>query len=135
MLLLLLTLAVVAGVAAVAAGLVSGGMDDPTSTVPARELPPGPVRRQDVVALRFVPAFRGYRMDQVDAAMDRLGDEIDRLRAEVAERDRRLAASRAGGAGEFDPAPAEPGAPEPGAPQPGARETSAPVGDRPGSHA
>src|SRR4051794_27347958 len=91
LLLLLITLAVVAGIAAVAAGVVTGGLEDPTTSVPARELPPGRVRGSDVTALRFVPALRGYRMDQVDAAMDRLGEEIERLNEELADRDRRLA--------------------------------------------
>jgi DivIVA domain-containing protein len=142
LLLLLLTLAVVAGIAAVAAGLVGGGLDDPTTTVPARELPPGPLRRADVNALRFVPALRGYRMDQVDAALDRLGAELERLQSEIADRERRLArheatasvaASREPGA--LDPAGYEPGyrpGYEPGVPdEAGAPEPGAPVTDRP----
>jgi DivIVA domain-containing protein len=104
LLLLLLALAVVAGVAALAAGVVTGGMDDATTSVPARELPSGRLRGADVAALRFVPALRGYRMDQVDAAMDRLGNEIELLHAELAERDRQLAGPT-GRAGEFDPSP------------------------------
>lgn len=122
--LLLLALAVVAGVAAVAAGIVAGGLDDPTTTVPPRELPPGRPRGADVAALRFVPALRGYRMDQVDAAMDRLGEEIERLHAELADHDRRLAGPVERPATEFDPTPqtrtdtahgehGEPGAPPP----------------------
>ncbi len=125
LLLLLLTLAVVAGVAAVAAGLVGGGLDDPTTTVPRRELPSGPLRRADVTGLRFVPALRGYRMDQVDDALDRLGAEIERLQDEIAERDRRLARLSVSAEG---PAPA-PGAPETGAPTPS--PTPAPASDRP----
>ena len=77
----LLTIAVVAGVAAVASGLVSGGLDEPASPIPERALPEGPLTGQDVADLRFVQAFRGYRMDQVDAAMASLGAELDRLRA------------------------------------------------------
>ena len=79
----LLTIAVVAGVAAVASGLVSGGLDEPASTIPERALPEGPLTGQDVADLRFVQAFRGYRMDQVDAAMAGLAAEIDRLRAQL----------------------------------------------------
>jgi DivIVA domain-containing protein len=79
----LLTIAVVAGVAAVASGLVSGGLDEPASSIPERALPKGPLTGQDVADLRFVPALRGYRMDQVDAAMAGLAAEIDRLRALV----------------------------------------------------
>jgi DivIVA domain-containing protein len=78
---LLLTIAVVAGVAAVAAGVVSGGLGEPASPIPARALPEPPLTGQDVADLRFVQAFRGYRMDQVDAAMDALATELDRLRS------------------------------------------------------
>ena len=80
---LLLALGVVAVVAAVAAGLITDGLDDPTTSIPARRLPPGPITGDEVSRLRFVPALRGYRMDQVDAALDRLGEEIDRLRGEL----------------------------------------------------
>lgn len=107
---LLLLLAVIGGVAAVAAGVITGGLDDPASSVPARELPPGSPTSADVAALRFVPALRGYRMDQVDAAMDRLGTELDRLHAEIADRDRRLAA--------YAPVPADTGPAEPVPPGP-----------------
>ena len=78
----LLMIAVVAGVAAVVSGAVTGhGLDEPASSIPARGLPAGPVTGRDVADLRFVQAFRGYRMDQVDAAMDGLAAEIDRLRS------------------------------------------------------
>jgi DivIVA domain-containing protein len=76
----LLTVAVVAGVSAVVAGVVTGGLNDPTPSIPQRALPSGPLTGQDVADLRFVPALRGYRMDQVDAAMDTLAAEIERLR-------------------------------------------------------
>jgi DivIVA domain-containing protein len=82
----LLTIAVVAGVAAVVSGRVVGsGLDEPASSIPARGLPAGPVTGEDVFRLRFVQAFRGYRMDQVDAAMDGLATEIDRLRSLLGE--------------------------------------------------
>jgi DivIVA domain-containing protein len=41
----------------------------------------------DLVGLRFTPALRGYRMDQVDAVLDRLGQEL-------ADRDEELARLR-----------------------------------------
>lgn len=82
----LLMIAVVAGVSAVVAGVVSGGLSEPASPIPARALPTGPLTGQDVADLRFVQAFRGYRMDQVDAAMDSLAAEVDRLRRLLAER-------------------------------------------------
>lgn len=81
LLMVLLTIAVVAGVAAVVSGMVAGGLDEPTSSIPARGLPDGPVHGGDVSDVRFVQAFRGYRMDQVDQVMDGLAAEIDRLRA------------------------------------------------------
>lgn len=80
---LLLTLAVVAAVAAVVAGRLPGGMPGPSSSVPQVRLPDRPLTGADVDHLRFVPALRGYRMDQVDDAIDRLAREIDRLRALV----------------------------------------------------
>jgi DivIVA domain-containing protein len=81
----LLTILVVAGVAAVAGGLVRGGLEEPASPIPARALPGGPLSGKDVADLRFVQALRGYRMDQVDAAMDQLGAEVDRLQGLLAE--------------------------------------------------
>ena len=51
-------------------------------------LPDGPLRSSDVEALRFPLAVRGYRMAEVDAALERLADELaarDRLLADLAE--------------------------------------------------
>jgi DivIVA domain-containing protein len=76
----LLTIAVVAGVSAVVAGVVSGGLGEPAAPIPARALPDRPLTGQDIADLRFVQALRGYRMDQVDAAMDSLAAEVERLR-------------------------------------------------------
>lgn len=77
---LLLTLAVVAVIVAIALGRLPGGMPEPSSTVAPVRLPSGPLAGTDVHGLRFAPALRGYRMDQVDDALDRLANEIDRLR-------------------------------------------------------
>ncbi len=81
LLMFLLTLAVVAGVVAAVAGRLPGGMPAPATTVPPVRLPDGPITGADVDQLRFVPALRGYRMDQVDDTLDRLAREVDRLRA------------------------------------------------------
>ena len=51
---------------------------------PDLQLPDGPVTADDVEAVRFSTAVRGYRMDEVDAVLARLA-------AELADRDRRLA--------------------------------------------
>lgn len=47
-------------------------------------LPEGPLQPEDVAQLRFALAPRGYRMSEVD-------DVLERVVAELAERDRRLA--------------------------------------------
>ena len=81
---LLLLLAVVAGIAVVAAGRGGAlGTAEPDRS-PRGRLPSGPLDRAAVDGLRFTLAFRGYRMDEVDDALDRLVTEIE-------ERDRRIA--------------------------------------------
>jgi DivIVA domain-containing protein len=85
LLLTLLIMVVIGLVAAVAAGRIGGGLDDPASSLPGRGLPPGPFSLEDVDRVRFSPALRGYRMDEVDDVIDRLVDELRRLEEEVAE--------------------------------------------------
>jgi DivIVA domain-containing protein len=84
----LLAIAVIALAAGVATGRISGGMGAPESSSPFRGLPADGVTAEDVEALRFTPALRGYRMGEVDDVLDRLvqelrgrDDEIARLRA------------------------------------------------------
>lgn len=93
----LVVLAVVAAVAVVAAGLVTGRVEpealvlpEPTSSLPELLLPDGPLEPRDVDNVRFSIGLRGYRMDEVDAVLDRLRDQvadqarqIDELRAEL----------------------------------------------------
>jgi DivIVA domain-containing protein len=55
-----------------------------------------------VRGLRFQQAFRGYRMSEVDWALDRLAAEVDALRARLAVHE-----------GHQAPAPADPEEPEP----------------------
>jgi DivIVA domain-containing protein len=86
--LLVLVLVVIGLVAAVAVGRIGGGMGPQTSTRPYRGLPEGPVGAADVDQVRFSLGLRGYRMDEVDAV-------LDRLREEIRERDEELAAWRA----------------------------------------
>ncbi len=85
---MLVVLAVIAGVAAVALGAVRGGLDEPTATLPDAALPTGPLTAADLGEVRFSLGLRGYRMDEVDAALDRAG-------AELAERDGQIRALRA----------------------------------------
>jgi DivIVA domain-containing protein len=101
----------------------------------ALTLPDRPLEPDDVRALRFPMAPRGYRMAHVDAA-------LDRLRQELADRDRRIALLEAAAEGTAPPAQArvatpedlpvapeplgQPAAPEP-TPPPAARPTPPPV--------
>ncbi|GAB3586607.1 DivIVA domain-containing protein [Calidifontibacter terrae] len=85
---LIVLLVVVAGVAVAAVmGRFSGHLDDAVHTTPFEPLPAGPVTADDVAALRFDQTVRGYRMGQVD-------DVLDRLRAELLERDAEIARLR-----------------------------------------
>ena len=72
-------------------------------------LPTGPVQPEDVAALRFSVAPRGYRMAEVD-------DVLDRLAAELADRDRRLTLLEATVTDGLPPAVSVP-APAPAPPQ------------------
>lgn len=81
---IVLTLAVLGVIFAVAGGRIAVGFDSPSTSIPARALPEGQVSPGDLDTLRFVPALRGYRMDQVDAALDRLREELRRRDEELA---------------------------------------------------
>jgi DivIVA domain-containing protein len=74
----LLTLAVLGVIAAVATGRIAGGLEEPSTSLAPRGLPEGPVAPESLEAVRFSPALRGYRMEEVDAVLDRLGDELAR---------------------------------------------------------
>ncbi len=87
LILLLVALAVVGVTAAVAVGRVRGGMDEPVRSRPDSALPAGRLAADDVARARFSVGLRGYRMDEVDAALDRVQDELR-------ERDHELAALR-----------------------------------------
>ena len=89
--------------AAVVATRDGGQLADAPQDVPDLDLPDGPLRAQDVAGLRFSMAPRGYRMSEVDAVLDRLA-------AELADRDRRL--ERLGAPP--DPADGVPGGDRPG---------------------
>jgi DivIVA domain-containing protein len=82
--LLLVAVVLVAVVAAVAAGRIRGGLEEPLASRPYRPLPEGPLTPDDVDAVELSVAFRGYRMDEVDALLDRLRDELARRDAELA---------------------------------------------------
>lgn len=87
LILLLVALAVVGVAAATAVGRVRGGMDEPVRSRPDHSLPPGRLEPADVGRARFSVGLRGYRMDEVDAA-------LDRVQAALRDRDEELAALR-----------------------------------------
>ncbi len=102
-----LVVLVVAAVAAVAVGHGDGLAVAPPDR---REvsLPAGrPLTGADVAGVGLSVGLRGYRMDEVDDLLARLGAEID----ERAERLRVLEAGRAGSEEPVSPAPASPAAP------------------------
>jgi DivIVA domain-containing protein len=105
LLLTLLVLAVVAAVAAVATGRITGGLDDPGSSLPARLLPEGDVTASDVEGVRFSPALRGYRMGEVDQVLDRLVATLAARDDVIAGLERRLGGPHR--------SPAHPGLPHP----------------------
>ncbi len=47
------------------------------------ELPDDGMTGDDVRSMRFAMALRGYRMSDVDWALERLSEELDRLKAQV----------------------------------------------------
>ncbi len=87
----LLIAAVLFAVAAVAAGrgdlLGAAPRDLADLGLPAKR----PIRSEDLSALRFSMALRGYRMAEVD-------EVLDRVSAELADRDERIATLEAGAA-------------------------------------
>ena len=78
------------GVAAMAAAGGMGQMSrEPVYDTYRQDLPDRPLTAEDIRRLRFGIALRGYAMGQVD-------DVLDRLAAEIAERDARIAELTAG---------------------------------------
>ncbi|WP_073487446.1 DivIVA domain-containing protein [Streptoalloteichus hindustanus] len=62
----------------------------PPGASPTR-LPPEDVTGDDVRALRFQQAVRGYRMSEVDWALEHLAGEVDQLRGRIAELEQEIA--------------------------------------------
>ncbi len=80
----LLGVVLVLFVAATVATREDQAMADASQDLPDLGLPVGPLEPQDVAAVRFSMAPRGYRMSEVDAVLERLA-------AELADRDQQLA--------------------------------------------
>jgi DivIVA domain-containing protein len=104
--LVLVAVALVVAVLGVATGrLPADPLADAVRSTPDPGLPEPP-QADDVDAVRFDTALRGYRMEDVD-------DRLEALRDELAERERTLAELRAQAAAAD---PAEPTAADPGEP-------------------
>ena len=109
---LFLVVALAVVVAAVTLAVVGGGESASLpEAVPDRfddPLPPHrPVGREDVEALRFPLAVRGYRMANVDDALGRLGAEIAERDARISDLEAALAGASAAGAASDKPAEGE----------------------------
>jgi DivIVA domain-containing protein len=99
----ILVVALMGGAAVVAIGR-GGSMaeaydDRPDSRVPAD----GPLGPADLRAVRFSTAFRGYRMSEVDALLDRLAADLEPARAPMHGLDRFDGPEVAGGPGGAGP--------------------------------
>jgi DivIVA domain-containing protein len=83
LLIVLVVLAVLGAIALVAAGR-GDALPEPFPDHTPLGLPESGLQADDLGGLRFAVGFRGYRMDQVDLVLDRVA-------AELAERDARIA--------------------------------------------
>ncbi len=84
LILLLVAVLLVGVVAAVAVGRVRGGLEEPVRSRRDNALPAGRLGQDDLAHARFSVGLRGYRMDEVDAALDRVQAELRERDAEVA---------------------------------------------------
>jgi DivIVA domain-containing protein len=72
----LLVMAVLGVVAVVAVGR-GGGLEETFDDRPDPDVPAGPLSASDLRRVRFTTAFRGYRMSEVDALLERLATQVD----------------------------------------------------------
>lgn len=84
----LIVMAVVAAVVFLGASLLFGRGEElaplPPGATPTY-LPPKALTGADLRTIRFAQVVRGYRMSEVDWALERAAGELDRLRSRVAE--------------------------------------------------
>ncbi|MGN9792471.1 DivIVA domain-containing protein [Streptomyces sp. NPDC054847] len=102
-----LLIAMVVVIAAVTLVVVGGSDSAALPEAPPEQLvdplPPGrPVGRADVEALRLPVGLRGYRMMDVDEVLDRLGAELAERDARIAELESALAGAQATAVGRQD---------------------------------
>lgn len=93
--------ALVVAAAAFGVVVVLTGRADVMAEMPPDAVPLGlpadrPVTSADLAGVRFDLAFRGYRMDEVDTVLDRLGRELTGRDEEIAALRRQLAGEERG---------------------------------------
>ncbi|MFJ6669621.1 DivIVA domain-containing protein [Actinosynnema sp. NPDC091369] len=102
----ILVMALVAAVVFLLAALVFGRGEElaplPPGASPTR-LPSDDVTPEDVRDLKFQQVLRGYKMTEVDWALDRLAGEVERLRDRVAELEAELGVDPRPAAAEPEP--------------------------------
>jgi DivIVA domain-containing protein len=93
----LIVMIAVAAVVFLLAALVFGRGEElaplPPGASPTR-LPSEDITAEDVRELKFQQVFRGYKMSEVDWALQRLATEVETLRARVAELEDRETSER-----------------------------------------
>ncbi|WP_063774314.1 DivIVA domain-containing protein [Streptacidiphilus rugosus] len=147
--LILVLMVLVVGAAALAALGAGGSLPDAERDRLAARLPEDrPLVREDIDELRFPMAVRGYRMDEVDDTLDRMAAELSQREHRVVELESALAAALAspGAAGavaleqrptyrptlalgKVDSEPTAPAAPQDAAPDAGTGEVSGEPGN------
>jgi len=83
-----IVVALMGGVAVVAAGR-GGSLAPVYDDRPDARVPDGPLEPATLRRVRFSTAFRGYRMSEVDALLDRLATELERPEKRVVDHDHR----------------------------------------------
>ncbi len=82
-----LVIAAVIGLVVFAIAVVVFGRGEQLAPLSPRtsptELPDEAMTAEDIRKVRFPMALRGYRMSDVDWALERMAEEVDRLRADV----------------------------------------------------
>jgi DivIVA domain-containing protein len=71
---IVVAMGIIAVVAAGSGGGLAETFDDRSDS---RVQADGPLTARDIQSVRFTTAFRGYRMSEVDALLDRLSAELD----------------------------------------------------------
>ena len=88
---MLVGIVVIAAVAMLAVGRLGELPDVEPDRAPLALPEDRPLAKSDVDDVRFAVGMRGYRMDEVDDLLDRLGDEVAEKDARIAELEGRLA--------------------------------------------